>query len=134
MGPRRLLQLWERRKHMRMQALLDELCDTTPKYFDDLCEQLGQDDDLSGLHWDDILDDYWMTSHFYPLWALYGEFLKLFPSAVCPAAAAELDVMLGVVLGAISARTASSPPSSPALPLAPSSLSLIHISEPTRPY
>ena len=61
--------------NMRMQALLDELCDTTPEYFDDLCEQLGQDDDLSGLHRDDILDDYWMTSHFYPLWALYGDCL-----------------------------------------------------------
>ena len=36
--------------NMRVQALLDELCDTTPNHSDDLCEQLGQDDDLSGLH------------------------------------------------------------------------------------
>ena len=79
---------------MRMQTLLDELCDTTPKHLDGLCEQLGQDEDLSGLRREDILDGYWMTAHFHPLWTLYGEFLKLFPSAVCPAAAAELDVML----------------------------------------
>ncbi|EOD32496.1 hypothetical protein EMIHUDRAFT_230844 [Emiliania huxleyi CCMP1516] len=108
-----------------MQALLDELCDTTPKHLDGLCEQLGQDEDLSGLHREDVLDGYWMTAHFHPLWALYGEFLKLFPSAVRPAAAAklkaELDVVLEVVLGATSARAASSSPPSPVSLLAPPS-------------
>ena len=57
------------------------LCDTTPKHLDGLCEQLGQDENLSGLRREDILDGYWMTAHFHPLWTLYGEFLKLFPLA-----------------------------------------------------